>query len=89
MSETKVAEALLRAYNVIKRVWLKLRCDGFQALRHGDASFTSESSIFSVMDGWIAEVLFLLYFAYILLCNRPNIVDYEAHWLMGFQIINP
>jgi len=42
------------------------------------------SSTFSVMDGWIAEVLFLLYFAYIFLCNGLNINEYEAHWLMGF-----
>jgi len=37
--------------------------------------FTSESFIFSVMAGWIAEMLFMLFFAYIvepLLKDSPN-----------------
>ena len=41
-------------------------------------------SVFSVMAGWIAEMLFMLFFAYI----GQNIAEYEAYWLMGFLIIN-
>jgi len=48
------------------------------------ACFTSESSIFSVMAGWIAEVLFMLFYAY----AAVNIAVCEAYWLMGFPIIN-
>ena len=40
------------------------------------------------MAGWIAEMLFML-FLLILLCNRQNIVKYEAYWLIGVPIINP
>jgi len=42
-------------------------------------------TVFSVMAGWITEVLFML----ILLCNRQNITAYETYWLMGISIINP
>ena len=42
-------------------------------------------SVFSVMAGWIAEMLFML----ILLCNGQNIAEYEAYWLIGVPIINP
>jgi len=37
--------------------------------------FTSIFFIFSVMAGWIAEMLFMLFF--------------EAYWPMGVPIINP
>ena len=42
------------------------------------AHFTSGSSVFSVMAGWIAEILFFAY-----MCNRLNIAEYEVYWLMG------
>ena len=42
-------------------------------------------SVFSVMAGWTAEMLFMLFFAYI----AHNIAEHEAHWLMGVPIINP
>jgi len=45
-------------------------------------------SVFSVMAGWIAEILFML-FLLILLCNGQNIAKYEAYWLIGVPIINP
>jgi len=44
-------------------------------------------SVFSVMAGWIAEIL-LCCSLLILLCNGQNIAEYEAYWLMGFPIIN-
>ena len=47
-------------------------------------TFTSIFSVFSVMVGWIAEMLFTLLFAYI----GQNIAEYEAYWFMGFPIIN-
>jgi len=39
-------------------------------------------SIFSIIVGWIAEILFML-------CNGQNIAEYEAYWLIGVPIINP
>jgi len=57
-----------------------------------DVHFTSTFSIFSAMARWIAEMLFMLFFAYstcILLCNRQNIAEYKAYGLMGVPIINP
>jgi len=39
------------------------------------------------MAGWIAaEMLFMLFFAYI---AGQNIAKYEAYWLIGVPIINP
>ena len=38
---------------------------------------------------WIAEMLFMLFFAYIVVCNGPNIAlynVYEAYWLMDFPL---
>ena len=54
------------------------------------AYYTSESFVISVMAGWIAEVLFILFCVYIykLLCNGQNIAEYEANWLIGAPIIN-
>ena len=52
------------------------------------ARFMSIFSVFSVMAGWIAEMIFMLFFASILLYNRQNIAEYEAYYLMGFPIIN-
>ena len=43
-------------------------------------------SVFSVMAGWIAEILFMLLFA-ILLCNGQNIAEYEAYWVMGRHLV--
>jgi len=37
------------------------------------------------MARWIAEMLFVLFFAYI----AQNIAEHEAYWLMGVPIINP
>ena len=53
------------------------------------SNFTIEFSIFSVKAGWIAEMLFMLFFACMLLCNRWNIAEYEAYWLMEIPITNP
>ena len=51
--------------------------------------FTSKFSVLSVIAGWIAGMLFMLFFAYcILLCNGQNIAEYKAYWLMDFPIIN-
>jgi len=47
--------------------------------------FTSIFSLFSIMAGWIAKMLFMLFFAYI----AQNIAEYEVYWLMGVPIINP
>ena len=43
---------------------LKLRHYGFHASKYGGVHITSESSVFSVMAGWITEVLFMLFYAY-------------------------
>ena len=43
--------------------------------------------VFSVMAGWIVEILFMLFFA-LLLCNGQNIAEYEVYWLMGVPAIN-
>jgi len=80
--DIKIAEALLvfcLAYYVMK--WLKWRCYGFQVL---GAHFTSIFSVFSVMAGWIAEMLFMLFFTY----NGQNIAEYKLYWFMDFLIIN-
>ena len=40
------------------------------------------------MAGWIAEMLFMLFFfLLILLCNGQNIAKYEAYCLIGVTII--
>ena len=53
--------------------------------------FMSTFSVFSAIQaGWIAEMLFMLFFAYsILLYNRQNVAEYKTYWLMGVPIINP
>ena len=38
---------------------------GFPIINLWDARFTSIFSVFSVMAGWIAERLFMLFFAYV------------------------
>jgi len=43
--------------------------------------------VFSVIAGWIAEMLFMLFF-FILLYNGQNIAEYKAYLLMGFPIID-
>jgi len=52
------------------------------------ARFTSIFSVVSVMAGWIAEMLFML-FLLILLCNGQNIAKHKAYWFIGVPIINP
>ena len=49
-----------------------------------------EKFVLSVMAGWIAEKLFMLFFAYVSFCvtDKTYVADYEAYWLMGFPIIN-
>ena len=49
--------------------------------------FTSESSIFSVMAEWIAE-MFSCGSLLILLCNGQNTAVYKAYWFMDVSIIN-
>ena len=64
--DVKIAEALLvlcLAYYVIdiaefEALWLS-------HIEIWGACFTSICSVFSVMAGWIAEMLFMLFFAYI------------------------
>ena len=67
---------------------LKLRCYGFHIW---GTHFTIIFSVFSIIAGWMADMLFMLFFAYkcILLCNGKKIAKYEAYWLMGVPIINP
>ena len=48
-------------------------------------NFMSIFSVFSVMAGWVAEMLSLL----IMLCNGQNMTDYKVYWRMGALIINP
>ena len=81
----KIAEALLilfLAYYLditeIKVLWLS-------RIKIWDTRLMNIFSIFSVMAGWIAEMLFMLFLAYIAM----NIADYKAYWLMGAPIINP
>jgi len=40
------------------------------------------------MAGWIAEILFMLFFAYTAVYEH-NIAEYEAYWLISVPIINP
>ena len=42
---------------------LKNRHYGFQASKDGGVQNTRESSVFSVMAGWITEVLFMLFYS--------------------------
>jgi len=37
---------------------------GFPIINHWGVRFTSTFSVFSVMAGWIAGILFMLFFAY-------------------------
>jgi len=39
------------------------------------------------MAGWIAEMLFMLFFTYIAV-NGQNMAEYQSYWLMGVPIIN-
>ena len=61
----KIDEALLMlclAYHAMKRV---RHCRNWDAVAFTYQGFTSIFSVFSVMAGWIAEILFLLLIAYI------------------------
>jgi len=42
-----------------------LRHYGFHVSKLGGIRFTSKSSVFSVIGGLIAEILFMLYFTYV------------------------
>ena len=65
----------------IEALWLS-------CIKVWDARFTSIFSIFSTMvDG--LQRCFSWCCLLILLCNRQNIAEYEAYWLMGVAIINP
>ena len=65
----------------IKALWLsRIEISGM--------CFTSIFSVFSIMAGWIVEIL-LYYSLLILLCNGWNIAECVACWLMGVPIINP
>ena len=55
----------------------------FSCIEIWGVRFTSIFSKFFVMAGWIAKMLFMLFFAY----NGQNIAEYKAYWLMGFLII--
>ena len=45
----------------------------------------SDFSVFSVVAGLIAEVLFT---QFIMLYNGLNIAEYEAYWLINFPLVN-
>jgi len=81
VQDIKIDEALLMlclAYYVeldiakIETLWLS-------CIEIWGARFTSIFSVFSIMAGWIAKMLFLP----ILLCNGQNIAEYEAYWLIA------
>ena len=48
--------------------------------------FTSESSVFSIMAGLIAHVIFMLSL-FITLCNGQNMAEYGAYWLFELLLI--
>jgi len=54
---------------------------GFPIINLWGARFTSVFSVFSVMAGWIAEILFMLVY-------KRNKAEYEANWLISVPIIN-
>jgi len=51
---------------------------GFPIINLWGARFMSVSSVFSVMAGWIAEILYMLFFA----------SEYEANWLISVPLLN-
>ena len=57
------------------------------AFRHQDMgrAFHGHILLFSVMAGWIAELFFMVFFAYIAAVSGQNIAEYKVHWLMVFQ----
>ena len=90
MRDIKIDEALLvlcLAYYVMKFYIAEIEMLWLSRNEIWGTRITSIFFVFSVMAGWIAEML-LCYFLPILLCNRQNLAEYEAYWLMGFQIIN-
>jgi len=58
---------------------------GFPLINLWGARLTSIFSIFSVMAGWIAQILFLLFFACV---TNARKAEYEANWLISVLIIN-
>ena len=89
IQDINIAETLLTAVMLwnefviaeIKGLWLS-------PIDIQGAGFTSESSVFSVMTGWIAEVLFFAYTA-VYIMDRTYIAVWEVYWFMGISIINP
>jgi len=57
LRDIEITETLLTAYNIVK-------CQVTITYQNTGHSFTSKFSLFSVMIGWIAEMLFMLFFAY-------------------------
>jgi len=47
--------------------------------------FMTTFSVFSAMAEWIAEILFMLFFAYTAE-QENNIAEYEAYWLISVPI---
>jgi len=87
VQDISIAEAFLilsLAYHVMKQVWNCWNW-GVMAFTYRDmgAHFTNIFSLFSIIAGWIAEMLFML----ILLCNGQNTAEYEVYWCMGVLII--
>jgi len=75
VQDIKIAGALLilcLAYYVMKRVWHCWNWD-VMAFTYREC-FTSVFSVFSVMAGWIAEMLFMLFFAYMWLNLRKPVL---------------
>ena len=54
--------------------------------------YTFNERVFHIFCiGWMdCKMLFCLYCfsLLILLCNIPNLIEYEAYWHMGFHLIN-
>ena len=57
---------------------------GFPIINLWGCSFHERILRISVMAGWIAEILH----AVLCLCNKHNIAEYEANWLISVPIIN-
>jgi len=55
---------------------------GFPIINIWGTRFMSVFSVFSVMAGWIAKMLFMLFFA----CVKRNKAEYEVNWLISVLI---
>ena len=72
--KTKITEALLILCTLLTMSWNKFDIAEIETLwllriEIWGAHFTSVFSVFSVMAGWIAQMLFMLFFAYIAVKN--------------------